>query len=112
MYTDRMSVERSNKVVENKITKNVYNFIYTDIPCRISLEREDQSNNENADIVRTSENNKVFCDPKYILEKGDRITVTRYNEDGEVIMVKYAYIGRPYYYKTHVEFLLEMSEKA
>jgi hypothetical protein len=109
MYSDTMTVYRyttSTNSDGTTSTKLSQNAIYTDIPCRISAVRSDNSESSLVDKNPQRAEIKIFCGTQYDIHKGDKIVATKKQDNGETLITYTGTSNLPLIYVTHAEIVL------
>lgn len=109
MYSDVMTVYRRTPSINADGTTSIKlssTAIYENIPCRISTTKPDDSETTREDKNSQYADVKVFCSPKYVVEKGDTIVVTKKQDDGTTLVVYTGTSNLPFVYATHAEIKL------
>lgn len=108
MYIDRMSVSRSQLIVDQEKGTSSYMFQPVEdlqnIPCHVSFSKADHSNTESVDVIDGITTIKIFCDSAIVLQKGDQITA--FKKVGERSIAYQGYVGKPVFGLTQEIVLL------
>lgn len=108
MYIDRMSVSRSQLIVDHEKGTSSYVFQPVEdllnIPCHVSFSKADHSNTESVDVIDGVTTIKIFCDSAIVLQKGDQITA--FKKVGERLIAYQGYVGKPVFGLTQEIVLL------
>ncbi len=109
MYGDTMTVYRHTTSTNSDGTTSTnlsQNAIYTDIPCRISATRSDNSESSLVDKNPQRAEIKIFCGTQYGIHKGDKIVATKKQDNGTTLITYTGTSNLPLIYVTHVEIVL------
>ena len=109
MYQDTMTVYRYTTSTNSDGTTSTnlsQDAIYTDIPCRISATKPDNSESSLVDKNPQRAEIKIFCSTKYDIHKGDKIVATKKQDDGTTLITYTGTSNLPLVYVTHVEIVL------
>lgn len=109
MYVDTMTVYHyvaSTNADGTTSTKRSQIAAYTNIPCRISATRPDNSESSLVDKNPQRSEIKVFCSTKYDIRKGDKIVASKKQDDGSVLITYTGTSNMPLKYVTHIEAVL------
>ena len=109
MYVDTMTVYRhtiSTNSDGTTSTKLSPNAVYTDIPCRISATKPDNSESSLVDKNPQRAEIKIFCSTQYDIHKGDKIVATKKQDNGAILITYTGTSNLPLIYVTHVEIVL------
>ena len=109
MYNDVMTVYRrttSTNADGTTSTKLSPNAVYTDIPCRISATRPDNSESSLVDKNPQRAEIKIFCSTQYGIHKGDKIVAKKKQDDGTTLITYTGTSNLPLIYVTHTEVVL------
>ena len=87
-------------------TKLSPNAVYTDIPCRISATRPDNSESSLVDKNPQRAEIKIFCSTQYGIHKGDKIVAKKKQDDGTTLITYTGTSNLPLIYVTHTEVVL------
>lgn len=115
MFNDKMSIRRYEKIEDTDgttSTKLSDDAKYTDIPCRISFSSDESPADNEVDNVPIKNVPKIFCKLDVDIQAGDFITVTRYNDEGEIIATYEGKVGLPSVFITHKEALFSIERSA
>jgi hypothetical protein len=107
-YTDKLSINRYGKVDNpdgTTGTKLPDIPVYTDIPCRLSFNQEDNPETSKQDVNPIYLQIKVFCGVGVDIRKGDFIEVEKLADDGTVLALYKGTANLPLVYTTHKEIL-------
>lgn len=106
-YTDVCSISEYTSVKDDEtgITSKVENTVSDGIPCRLSYEKTDTTNQQTGAAQRTLVT-KLFLAPETAVKAGSKITVTRNG-----IAKAYCMSGEPAVYADHQEVMLNMFER-
>ncbi|MNI47652.1 hypothetical protein D3C73_1021830 [compost metagenome] len=104
-YTDRMTVQRVEKVKVNGETKQQLVTVFEQQPCRIS-QKTLSANGQTESVNKIAYETKLFTSPELEIKQGDTLTVTRGN-----ITRKYT-AGEPFPYESHQEISIQREDKA
>lgn len=104
-YTDRLTVQRIEKVKVNGETKQHLVTVYTDQPCRIS-QKSLGTNGQTESVNRIAYETKLFLAPELEIKQGDTLTVTR----GHITRTYTA--GEPFPYPSHQEISIQRKTEA
>ena len=115
MYTDKMSISRytetENTDGTTSVSKNL-EPVYTDIPCRISFNQNDNPESLADDANPIFIQIKLFCKADVDIKKGDGIMVNRLDSDGSVLATYKGVSNLPIVYTTHKEIQIVQSGDA
>ena len=116
MFTDKMSIFRyENKDNEDGSTDTVlpHSPLYTNVPCRVSFSRKEESPKDNeVDDTPVIIAPKIFCKVDTDIKAGDVVTITRFNDDGDIIATYSGKVGLPSVLITHKEVAFLIKESA
>lgn len=102
-YFDKANIIRKVKE-KNKntgVTELIDKVIYSNIKCAIS---KGSTSINIGDVANTSNSTRLYCNPNYLIETGDKVKVTFENGlESEFITSK------PFFYKSHCQ--CELIEK-
>lgn len=102
-YFDKANIIRKVKE-KNKntgVTELIDKVIYSNIKCAIS---KGSASINIGDVANTSNSTRLYCNPNYLIETGDKVKVTFENGlESEFITSK------PFFYKSHCQ--CELIEK-
>lgn len=105
MYTDRVTVQRVEKVKVSGETKQQLVTVYTDQPCRIS-QKSLGTNDQTESVNNIAYETKLFAAPELEIKQGDTLTVTR----GQITRTYTA--GEPFPYPSHQEISIQRKTEA
>ena len=109
MYGDTMTVYRHATSINSDgttSTKLSPNAVYTDIPCRISATKLDNSESSLVDKNPQRAEIKIFCSTQYGIHKGDKIVAKKKQDDGTTLITYTGTSNLPLIYVTHTEVVL------
>lgn len=109
MYTDKMSISRCVETENADGTTDVSTNekpVYIDIPCRISFSATDNPESNKEDTNPKYLQIKVFCNPEVDVIKGDKLVVSKLDDNGNVITTYTGTANLPQQFITHKEVLL------
>jgi hypothetical protein len=109
MYVDTMTVYRHTTSTNSDGTTSInlsQDAIYTDIPCRISATKPDNSESSLDDKNPQRAEIKIFCGTQYDIRKGDKIVATKKQDNGTTLITYTGTSNLPLIYVTHVEIML------
>lgn len=114
MFSDRMSIRRyTTRTNSDQTTDSVLSStdLYSNIPCRLSYNSDESPKDRDVDNVPVQLVPKVFCGVEVDIKPGDLVTVTRFNDSGNIIATFSGTIGLPSVFITHKEalFLIDRS---
>lgn len=115
MFTDSMSINRyEDKANADGTTETILSDtpIYTNVECRISFLYEEKPKDITVDDNPVITSPSIFCKVETDIRAGDFITVTRYNDYGDVIATYSGQVGMPSVYPTHKQALFIIMESA
>ncbi len=104
-YTDRVTVQRVEKVKVNGETKQRTVVVYTDQPCRIS-QKTLGTNDQTESVNHIAYETKLFAAPELEIKQGDTLTVTR----GQLTRTYTA--GEPFMHESHQEISIQRKTEA
>lgn len=104
-YTDRLTVQRIEKVKVNGETKQRLVTVYEQQPCRIS-QKTLGTNGQTESVNRIAYETKLFIAPELEIKQGDTLTVTR----GPLTRTYTA--GEPFLYESHQEISIQRKTEA
>ena len=105
-YFDKVTVFRTEKIIEGNITKNKRREVLTDEKCSLSIKSNISPNVKNTNESTEMEGTYTLFISKKI-KKGDKLVITR--QDGEIII---ALAGKPSFHITHYEISILIQERA
>lgn len=109
MYVDTMTVYRYTTSTNSDGTTSIKlspNAVYTDIPCRISATKPDNSESSLVDKNPQRAEIKIFCSTQYGIHKGDKIVAKKKQDDGTTLITYTGTSNLPLIYVTHTEVVL------
>lgn len=110
MFEDKMDIFRYKEVEEEDGSTSPIlseTAMGTEVPCRISFVTNDNSEPTADDINHLSLQIKIFCAATQDVVKGDKLVVTRFGKDNEVLATYTGKASKPRQYTTHKEIMLE-----
>jgi hypothetical protein len=109
LYKDSMIVQRYAPSTNADGTTSINLLdepIYKDIPCHISTTQADNAESSKDDTNPQFSKVKVFCPPKYHIQKGDRITAAKKQDNGDTLITYTGTANLPLVFVTHQEIEL------
>ena len=109
LYTDKMSVFRYTETLNDDGTVGtglVEQPVIEDKPCRISFPSTDNPETTKEDSNPIYLQIKVFCNADLDVKKGDKLIVSRLDDNGNIIKSYKGTANLPLQFVTHKEILL------
>ena len=113
LMTDRVYIYRYVNETENNITKTTLsNEPVVSAPCRISFDTRDKPSGSSIDETKIEFRPKLFVGTDVDIRAGDKVVITRYNDDNTVMSVYTGQAGEPACYPSHKEVLVYIEGSA
>ena len=104
LYDGKCTITEHQKVKkENKSTGFQDVVVLTDEPCRLSFKTINNTNQTNTAASAVVQITKVFLAPEIQVKPGSKLTITQND-----VTTEYQSSGKPAFYSTHQEIVLEL----
>lgn len=114
-FTDLVSIKRyADSANDDSTTDTILpaNYLYSDVPCRLSYIRMESPSGKEVDAVPVETAPKLFFKVEQDAIAGDFVLVKKIDDGGNVIAQYTGQIGLPAVYVTHKEALFSIKGQA
>ena len=114
MYFDKFSIKRYVEIKNDDGTTDVSEepeVILSDIPCRLSVIKEDEHNLKSDDVNVRDIKFKLFCNPDVEVKKGDMLEI-KVIKNNITVQIVSGIAGQPAMYDISQEIRIKSNEVA